>query len=61
MDREAQRTLLLVVLVSALVCGALSMWAWFEVGSSAGRGLAVACLLIFAPAYYLFERRYNNP
>jgi hypothetical protein len=59
MDREAQKILILVLLVSTVVCGILGMWGWFEVGSSAARGLAVASMLVFAPAYYLYERRYN--
>jgi hypothetical protein len=60
MDREAQKVLLLVLLVGALLCGVLGIWGWFEVGSDAARGLAVASLLVFAPAYTLFEHRYNR-
>jgi hypothetical protein len=60
MDREAQKILLLVLLVAALVGGVLGIWGWFEAGSDGARGLALGSLVIFAPAYYVFESVYNR-
>jgi hypothetical protein len=60
MDFEAQRLFVLITLTSTAVGTFFGMWSWLETGNPTARILVIVSLVVFAPVYYVFERRYNR-